>query len=628
MFFCKNIVPERFGVLNFHLTLHNVKILIEDYGYDKKDIVIEYPVKRSPSDSRRSLPVDIAVLENGLPKIFIETKKPTIKEGILQLKNYMDFEDVRYGVWTNGNTEEDKVGIHYIEKTVSDGKIDYMDIFNIPEKGFYSIDEQLMKKDLKPTSNLKNIFKQVRGFIAANATGTTRDEKILNELMTILICKIYDERYKTSDDYMDFIVVNNDAKKTAQRINDIFENKVKDKYPMVFGENETISLDASSISYVVAQLQKYSITESSHQVISDAFESIISYASKGSQGQFFTPKNVIELMVNVLKPERYKTLLDPACGTAGFITSAMMYVWKSIDQKKLEVIAKAEEKKEYAMTQLFGVEKDDFLAKMSKSYMAILGDGKSGIFIEDSLNKKNWSPQAKATIRDEYFDYILTNPPFGKDVKVQSETKKLYKFDTVDIIFLERSLELLKDGGTLGIILPETVFHSPRNKTIRETLLYNNNITCMIDLPHDTFRPYNNAKCDIIFLEKNRPQQDNILAIKVNNIGHNHLGEQIFKYDLESNTFDKNSINDDIPEIIKLLNNNKFMKLKCKEVNNIITEKDTNYLNAFEYNKHIKIVKSKDVIKTDVSSQVKCTIIRHKVYNANYFKIDCLFSKR
>lgn len=566
-----------------------IKILIEDYGYSKEDIRIEYPVKRSPSDTRRSLPVDIVVMENNKPKIFIETKKNSIKDGIVQLKNYMDFEDIRYGVWTNGNIEEDKIGIHYIEKIIKDGKVAYKDIFDIPEKSFFSTKEQLKKKELKPTSNLKNIFKQMRGFIAANATGTTRDEKILNELMSILMCKIYDERYKTSEDYMDFIVIDDDSHKTATRIKQIFKEKVKVKYPMVFTEKEEITLDDNSIVYVVAQIQKYSLTATSHQVVSDAFESIISYASKGSQGQFFTPKNVIDLMVAILKPERYKSIIDLACGTAGFITSTMNYVWQEIDSTRMEETAKAEEKKEYAMTKLFGIEKDDFLAKISKAYMAILGDGKAGIFIEDSLNKKQWSENAKANIRDEYFDYILTNPPFGKDVKVQKETKELYENDSIDIIFLERALQLLKDKGILGIILPETIFHSPQNKGIRESLFYKHNIMCMIDLPHDTFRPFNNAKCDVIFLQKNVPQQDKILAINIENIGHNHLGQQVFKYDIETNTFDENIINDDIPKLIELINDNTF-------INNI---KNNSYDANSEVN-NIKYVDAIDVISSDL----------------------------
>ena len=76
-------------------------------------------------------------------------------------------------------------------------------------------------------------------------------------------------------------------------------------------------------------------------------------------------------------------------------------------------------------------------------------------------------------------------------------------------MFLEKALELLKDGGILGIILPETIFHSPTNEKVRKEFFYKHNITCIIDIPHDTFRPYNNAKCDIIFLQKNTKQQVN-----------------------------------------------------------------------------------------------------------------------
>lgn len=551
-----------------------LKILIEDYGYKKEDIKLEYGVKRSPSDTRRSLPVDIAVFEGGKAKIFIETKKPDVESGFTQLKNYMDFDnEVRYGVWTNGTEDPDEVGIKYIEKVFKDGVITYKDIYNIPKRGFYSLDEQIKKKDLIPTNNLVHIFKQMRGFISANATGTTRDEKIVEALMSIVICKIYDERYKTDDDYVDFRVINEDPGRTGKAIRELFE-KVKIKYKEVFREDEHILVDDNIITYVVAQLERFSITESSAQIVSDAFESIIGYASKGSQGQFFTPKNVVDLMVTVLDPEEYKYLLDPASGTGGFLNSAMHYVWKKIESKKLELLAETEEKKEYAMKYLYGIEKDDFLAKICKSYMAVLGDGKSGIFVEDSLNEKYWDDSSRANLKTDYFDYVLTNPPFGKDVKMQESTRALYESDKVDLAFVERSLEFLKDGGVLGIILPETVFHSVSNKNIRDSLFYKHNITCLIDLPHDTFRPYNNAKCDVIFLEKNKPQQEKIKLIKIDNIGHNHLGQVVYKYDLETNTFNKNKVNDDIPEIIHAIKNN-LKHEKIKEVDSsVVVEED------------------------------------------------------
>ncbi|MDE8280666.1 N-6 DNA methylase [Erysipelothrix rhusiopathiae] len=554
-----------------------LQILVEDYGYKKSDIKLEYGVKRSPSDTQRSLPVDIAIFENGKPKIFVETKQPTVKAGIDQLKDYMNFTpDVKFGVWTNGSQEEAEQSIHYIEKNYASdtGVIDYVDILNIPEKGFYTIDEQLKRSELRPTNNLRNIFKQMRGFIAGNATGTTRDESILNELMSILMCKIYDERYTDPEDFVSFIVIDNDNTKTAKRIKNLFV-QVKMKYPEVFTEHDEINLTNEIITYVVAQLQKYSITESSHQIVSDAFESIISYASKGSQGQFFTPKNVVDLMVNILNPKEYKKIIDPALGTAGFLTSTMNYVWNEIDKKRISKSAVLEDKKEYAMKYLYGIEKDSFLAKISKAYMAILGDGRSNVFIEDSLNTDGWGHAAKASIHNNSYDYVLTNPPFGKDIKIKKETAKKYEFNEVDLMFLERSFQLLHDGGILGIILPETIFHSPTNKVIRDKLFEKHNLIAMVDLPHDTFRPYNNAKCDIVFFQKNTVQQEKVLCIKVDNIGHNHNGQVVYMYDLETNTYDKNIINDDIPKIIDALKNNVSLDNNIKYVDfKNIKEKD------------------------------------------------------
>jgi len=578
-----------------------IETLIEDYGYDKSDIKVEYGVKRSPSDNRKSLPVDIAVFENGKAKIFVETKSEEIETGLEQLKNYMDFDnDVRYGVWTNGNLDPNVIGIQYIEKVVENKTIQYVEKFNIPFKGYSKVEEQIKKKDLKPTNNLKYIFKQMRGFISANATGTTRDEKILNELMSILICKVYDERYKQDEDFVGFIVVNESEKETGKRIRDIFNNKVKIKYPEIFKKDEKISLQDDIITYVVGQLQMYSITKSSHQAISDAFESIIGYASKGSQGQFFTPKNVIELMVSILDPQEYRSILDPACGTAGFLITSMNHVWDKIDQKNLEDLAKFEEKKDYAMKYLYGIEKDDFLAKISKSYMAVLGDGKAGIFIENSLNEKKWGTGAKGAIKEGYFDYILTNPPFGKDVKLDNETKEMYDYDAVDLAFLERSLDLLKDGGILGIILPETIFHSPNNKKVRSDFFYKHNIKCLIDIPHDTFRPYNNAKCNVIFIEKNKEQESEVLAINIKNIGHNHLGETDYVYDINTNTFDLSKINDDTKLITKAIKNKRIMKI-IKNNYKVLDDNQLKTLDEFEeIERMIKYIKFSDIKKEDV----------------------------
>lgn len=210
--------------------------------------------------------------------------------------------------------------------------------------------------------------------------------------------------------------------------------------------------------------------------------------------------------------------------------------------------------------------------KTLRGYMAVLGDGRAGLFVEDSLDEIHWGKNTAAKIQQKKFDIILTNPPFGKDVKVAEKTKKNFVFgNSIELAFIEKSLEHLKDGGVLGIILPETIFHAPslNKQKVRRELFFNHNITHIIDLPHDTFRPYNNAKTDIIFLEKNKLQQENITVIKVNEIGHDHLGKEKFKLDTKYQF--TNEVADDIPDIIrelseKVTDSNFIKTIKAEEV--------------------------------------------------------------
>lgn len=530
----------------------------EDYGYPKELMRTEFGVKKSPSDTKRTVPVDIAIFENQKdllarkPKIFIETKKPNYFAGIDQLEDYMAFEkDVSFGVWFNGDQSEGQ-SIAFLKKSYSnDGSIKIEEILDVPRFGFSDVGEQIERKKLKPTNNLKTVFKTLRGFMAANAKGTTRDSEILEQLVMIIIAKLYDEKYLATD-YAEFRVVNNDGYKTMEKINDLL-NKARERWDDVFDDQDKISIDHMTLLQVVSQLQRYSLSQSPKNVISDAFESVISYATKGSQGQFFTPQNIVDLMVTIANPQKNQSVFDPASGTAGFLIGSMFHVWNHIVNSKLAPGAINDLQQQYAGNHLFGIEKDAFLAKMAKAYMAVLGDGRAGLFVEDSLDEKNWSMNTVATIQNKKFDIILTNPPFGKDIKLSENTKKNYVFsESIELAFIERSLEQLKDGGVLGIILPETIFHAPTKSKVRKELFYKHNITHLIDLPHDTFRPYNNAKTDIIFLRKNQVQQEEITVIKVPEIGHDHLGNE--KYRLDLDTFNlTDEVADDIPQIIEQL---------------------------------------------------------------------------
>ncbi len=536
-----------------------INIIINDYKYLREDISLEYPVKKSPSDTRRSLPVDIAIRENGVVKIFVETKKPQYQEGFIQLKNYMDFDsEVVWGVWTNGEDTR------YIKKIFLNGKVDYVDKHNIPMKNFQDISEQIKKSDLISANNLPMIFKRLRAYVAGSEVGTTRDENIAKEIINIVLCKVYIEKFTPDSEYMGFYLTEDDDEKTAIRVKDIFE-KVKLKYDEVFSSKDEITLTSKSVSYIVSQLQRYSLTDSSRNVLSDAFESIVGYSLKGENGQFFTPKNIIKLMVEIVNPQKSDKIIDPACGSGGFLIETMLHVWGNISKIGISELATQEDQKDYAMKKVFGIEKDDFLAKFCKAYMAVIGDGKSGIKVLNSLSTQSILESYDINLHS--FDLVLTNPPFGKKIIIDNDLAFQYSSHKVDIAFLERSLALLKPKGILGIILSEVVFHAPSYKIFRDLFFKNYKILAILDLPHDTFRPFNNAKCISIILQKDEKDlEDNIVKmIKIEEVGHTPQGNPKYIFDYENNIL-TTTIADDIPGILSLLAQKNFNNEYIKEI--------------------------------------------------------------
>lgn len=500
------------------------KILVEDYGYPKEMIVThpQYRVKSHPSD-KRGYPIDIAVFEpdeNGTKKlkIVVENKRPERNDGITQLKDYLKFCDAQIGIWFNGQNSA------YIKKIEHSGNISFEEIPAFPKyKQKLSEIGKYRRKDLKPTHNLKEIFSEMRGHIVGNSVGVNRDEEIAKEVIHLILCKIYDERFTRPEDMVKFRVSEDDSPaEIKNRIDGLFKS-VKAKYSDVLSNEDTISFDGETLRYIIGKIQNYCFQETDRDTISDAFEVFIGYSLKGSQGQFFTPKNVIRTLVAAVNPQKTDTIIDPSCGSCGFLVESLKHIWEQIDYEAEEYrwtdAAKEEEKRTVAIKNIRGIEKDSFLTKVGKSYMAILGDGKGGIFCEDSLEiPSKWKAMTRQNVRLGGFDISFSNPPFGKDIKVTGK-EKLSQYElaykdfenktglvsegNVSTLFLERNLQLLKTkedyekgdrAGILAIILPETYFHAPSRSNIRR-YIYRNNIKWIIDLPHNTFRPHNNAKC-------------------------------------------------------------------------------------------------------------------------------------
>jgi len=560
------------------------KQLVEDYGYPKDHIQTrpQFRVKVRPSDTKKEYPIDIAVFSNNKKQdddvyIIVECKKKNRKDGLSQLKDYLRFSKAYLGVWFNG---EERLFVRKIEKN---GRIEFEEIPNIPKYGQKVEDiGKFRRKDLKPTHNLKATFKAIRNHLVANTVGATRDEVLAQQLINLIFCKIYDERFTKPDEIVTFRVgVDEDPQKVKERILDLF-TKVKRKYKEVLDESDVINLDAKSITYVVGELQNYCLIEAERDIIADAFEIFIGHALKGGQGQFFTPRNIVKMMVDILDPDDEDLIIDPACGSGGFLIEALRYVWRKLDAEGEKYhwskMSLQEEKMKYALCNIKGIDKDYFLAKVAKAYMALIADEESGIFNEDSLeNPKNWKNKTRQEIKFKEFDILITNPPFGSKIPVRGEEKlkqfelgykwkfdkktgkwekgKLKDKEDPQTLFIERSIQLLKNGGKMAIVLPEGIFGNPSDRYIWEIIKKNGNIIGIISLPHEAFQPNTHMKTSILIFEKGKPQQENIFMAIAKKVGHDKNGKTIYKINKDGSfVLDKNGnkiVDDDIPIIAK-----------------------------------------------------------------------------
>jgi type I restriction enzyme M protein len=531
--------------------------LVEDYGYPKDHIQTrpQFRVKARPSDTKKEYPVDIAVFLNDKKQendiyIIVECKKKNRKDGKTQLQDYLRFSKAFLGVWFNG---DERLFLRKVEK---DGRIEFEEIPNIPQFGQRVEDiGKFRRKDLKPTHNLKATFKAIRNHLAGNTVGATRDEVLAQQLINLIFCKIYDERFTEPNDIVTFRAgVDEDSKDVKERILDLF-NKVKRKYKEVLDDNDTITLDANSVAYVVGELQNYCLIEAERDVIADAFETFIGHALKGGQGQFFTPRNVVKMMVDILDPDYEDLIIDPACGSGGFLIEALRHVWRKLDAEGEKYHWNSEnlkeEKMEFALNRIRGIDKDYFLAKVAKAYMAIVGDGKSGIFCEDSLeNPKNWDSKTREKIHLEEFSVLLTNPPFGSKIPVRGEEKlkqyelghkwkfnkqtgqwekgKLKDNEAPQILFIERCLQLLKDGGRTAIVLPDGILGNESLSYVRNWLLKQGRLIAVIDVPIETFMPNTSTKTSVLIFQKlskdKIPEDYNIFMAVAETCGHDRRG--------------------------------------------------------------------------------------------------------
>ena len=300
---------------------------------------------------------------------------------------------------------------------------------------------------------------------------------------------------------------------------------------------------------------------SERDVVADAFETFIGHALKGGQGQFFTPRNVVKMIVEILSPDENDKIIDPACGSGGFLIDALKHVWEKINIKYKELAwseVQIEHKKiDIAAKNFRGIDKDYFLSKVAKAYMNLIGDGTTGIFCADSLEEpKTWESEMQNKIKFGDFDILITNPPFGSKIPVEGKeklqqfefgykwkvdkktnkwikTQKLKEREEPQVLFIERCLSLLKDGGKMAMVLPSGILGNERETYLREYILNKGNLFAIVELPFETFSPNVTINTSVLFIQKGENNTNEDLFISINKYcGHDKKGRYIPEDDI------------------------------------------------------------------------------------------------
>lgn len=574
--------------------------LMHQYGYKEDEIDLEKGVQFGTEIGTKA--ADIIVYTDSTkitPKIIVECKKPKRKDGIEQLKSYMNAKGAPVAVWSNG---ADSIILYRPYPAKFEDTL-----FDIPKRGQAPKDVLEASKtllQLKQDFNFKKIIQDLEELVLADSG---KDE--FNEIFKLIFAKIWDE--KEAQEHRPKKVVEFrkalDPEITYNRINNLF-HKACEEWPGIFKEGEDIELSVRHLQVCVGPIEGVRLMGSNLRIMDDAFEYLLPTEAKKKKGQFFTPRNVVEMSVRMLNPKRTEHVMDPACGSGGFLLHAMDWCYPAADNEQRE-----QRKYKYAAKYLWGIDFEQRAAKTSRALMLIAGDGHTNIFGPDvnSLDPRTWYEnssgqalmqglrQAKLTARKipeneilkdddkawEYFDelkfdVIFSNPPFAGEIK---DRQLLSRYELAkralkragddkapkeerDVLFIERILKMLKPGGRAAIVLPQGKFNNSSLAFIREWILRKARLLAVVGLHPNTFKPHTGTKTSMLFVQKYTQEQlDQIAQVHEKVAGVCPDYEADIKALLNAHETSPDVPNDAIPEAIADIVDERFGEPESEE---------------------------------------------------------------
>jgi type I restriction enzyme M protein len=541
-----------------------IRKLMLDYGYPKERIAVEKEVWFGSGVHEKTADIVIFHKDMEHPYIIIEVKKPERKDGLQQLKSYCNAEGSPIGVWSNG---KEMVILHREEPNIFSNISDLptidqtlIDVIKEP----WTIEKLAQENKLaKERLSLKSIIQDLENLVLANAGVDAFDE-----VFKLIYAKLFDEwaakNLKSRNQRILFRIYGESPSDLYEKINSLFVD-AKNKWQGVFRPLDDIELSPTHLYTCVSFLQDIKLFNANLQIIDEAFEYLVTQVAKGSKGQFFTPRYVIDMCVKMLNPKENEYVIDTAAGSCGFTVHTIFWVWG-----EGAISAPTREQAEYAATMVYGIDFDGRAVKIAKALNLIAGDGKQNVYKLNTLDSKSWNDEGKAAFRKflvrfpknqlldrenqkefKYFNFnvLMTNPPFAGEI---NEKSILRKYDLAEkgngrlakrlgrhILFIERNLNFLKDGGRMAIILPQGIFNNSTEKYVRDFIMKKARILAVVSLGQNTFKPHTGTKTSVLFLQKWDdklcPKRENypIFFAVSEKAGKNNSGEYVFAKDKE-----------------------------------------------------------------------------------------------
>ena len=562
--------------------------LIYRYGYQPDRIGVEITVPdRSPNDF-----ADLVVFrdsERKRPYAVIEVKKESISDA--------EFNQAVEQAWGNGNAFKFRAAYVGVVAGATRRFLDCADKFGALERDSNVIADLPINygkppeykyrkgvsnewQDIKPINKGELIAAIKKCHQTLWGGGRLSPPAAFGEFCKIIFVKVRDEKAprKKGEPYEFQIKTDESAQALAGRIKAMYAEEMK-REPDVF--KEPIKVDDGTLKMCVSHLEAINFNKTDLDTKGVAFEQFLDGFFKGDFGQYFTPREIIQFAVEMLKPTADDYVLDPACGSGGFLLYSMDYVRHVADKlyEDGEETARFRHWHDFAKDRLFGIEINDEISRVAKMNMILHDDGHTNIVGFDALERFDKLKDQKKNLAPNSFDLILTNPPFGAVVK-ETEKGKAYMegWDLLryvakggsevdeeysersdpkagkksvkarssiktEILFCERVWHFLKPGtGRAAIVLPDGILTNASLQGVRDWLLGRFQLLAVVSLPQEAFQHSGaGVKASIVFMRKRAddelPDDDEAIFMAApGNIGYDATGRKTARVTVKNET--------------------------------------------------------------------------------------------